>query len=53
MGIYQGHADDPQAVPEFTKAAITAVQHWAYKPYLLNGSPVAVETVITVKFNVQ
>jgi len=39
--------------PEFTKAAITAVQHWAYKPYLLNGSPVEVQTVITVKFNVQ
>jgi TonB family protein len=36
--------------PEFTKAAITAVQHWAYKPYLLNGSPVEIETVITVNF---
>jgi TonB family protein len=38
------------ADPEFTKAAITAVQHWAYKPYLLNGSPVEIETVITVNF---
>jgi TonB family protein len=36
--------------PEFTRAAVSAVQHWAYKPYLLNGSPVEIETVITVKF---
>lgn len=36
--------------PEFTRAAASAVQHWAYKPYLLNGSPVEIETVITVKF---
>jgi len=31
------------------EAAVAAVQSWAYKPYLLNGSPV--ETEITVNFN--
>jgi Gram-negative bacterial TonB protein C-terminal len=36
--------------PGFTTAAITAVQHWAYKPYLLNGEPVEFETVITLNF---
>jgi TonB family protein len=35
---------------DFTNAAITAVQHWAYKPYLLNGAPVEIETVITLNF---
>jgi TonB family protein len=36
--------------PDLTSAAITAVQHWGYKPYLLNGAPVEIETVITVNF---
>ena len=36
--------------PEFTQAAIAAVQHWSYKPYLLNGSPVEIQTVITLNF---
>lgn len=31
-------------------AATTAVKQWKYKPYLLNGQPVAVETQVTVKF---
>ena len=35
---------------EFTQAAIAAVKQWTYKPYLLNGSPVEVQTVITVVF---
>jgi len=39
------------ANPAFTEAAVAAVRHWAYKPYLLNGSPVEIETVITVNFN--
>lgn len=37
--------------PEFTQAAIAAVQHWTYKPYLLNGSPVEIQTIITLNFN--
>jgi periplasmic protein TonB len=33
-----------------TSAAIDAVKQWKYKPYLLNGQPVTVETQVTVKF---
>jgi len=36
--------------PELTKSAWEAVKQWTYKPYLLNGNPVAVETTITVNF---
>jgi TonB family protein len=36
--------------PDFTAAAITAVQRWAYKPYLLNGAPIEIETTITLNF---
>jgi TonB family protein len=32
-------------------AAVDAVQHWTYKPFLLNGEPVEVETSITVNFS--
>jgi protein TonB len=31
-------------------AAVEAVRQWKYKPYKLNGEPVAVETYITVVF---
>jgi protein TonB len=31
-------------------AAIKAVQQWRYRPYLLDGEPVEVETMITVVF---
>jgi len=31
-------------------AAITAVQQWQYKPYLLSGDPVEVETTVNVIF---
>jgi len=31
-------------------SAIDAVQEWTYKPYLLNGQPVEVETSITVNY---
>jgi protein TonB len=33
------------------QAAIDAVQQWRYRPYLLNGQPVEVETTINVVFN--
>lgn len=33
------------------KAAWTAVSQWIYKPFLLNGNPVDVETTITVNFS--
>jgi protein TonB len=31
-------------------AALNAVQQWKYRPYMLNGQPVEVETFITVSF---
>lgn len=43
LQLVSGH---PMLVP----AAITAVRQWRYKPYLLNGQPVEVETTITVIF---
>jgi len=34
------------------QAAIDAVSQWRYKPYLLNGKPVAIKTQITIDFKV-
>jgi protein TonB len=36
--------------PLLTHAAADAVKQWKYKPYLLNGEPVEMQTQITVKF---
>jgi TonB family protein len=36
--------------PELAPAAIEAVKQWKYKPYLLNGTPVEIETQIQVNF---
>jgi periplasmic protein TonB len=33
------------------QAALDAVRSWRYKPYLLNGEPVEVETTVNVVFN--
>jgi protein TonB len=33
------------------QAALDAVKQWKYKPYLLNGNPVEVDTQITVNFS--
>ena len=38
---------------ELTAAAIGAVEQWRYRPYLLQGEPVAVETQITVNFQLR
>ena len=46
LQLVSGH---PMLVP----AALTAVREWRYKPYLLNGQPVEVETTITVIFSLQ
>jgi len=43
LTLVSGH---PMLVP----AAIDAVRQWRYRPYLLNGQPVEVETTITVIF---
>jgi periplasmic protein TonB len=36
--------------PLLTRAATDAVKQWKYKPYLLNGEPVEIQTQITVDF---
>ena len=40
------------STPDFSlsKAALDAVKHWVYRPYLLNGVPVDVDTDIAVSF---
>ncbi len=37
--------------PLLQQAAVDAVRSWRYKPYLLNGEPVEVETTVNVVFN--
>jgi periplasmic protein TonB len=36
--------------PMLVTAAVAAVRQWRYRPYVLNGEPVEVETEITVNF---
>ena len=36
--------------PMLVAAAIEAVRQWRYKPYVLNGEAIEVETQITVNF---
>lgn len=36
--------------PMLATAAVEAVKQWRYRPYLLNGEPIEVETDITVNF---
>jgi TonB family protein len=36
--------------PTLSPAAIEAVRQWRYTPYLLNGSPVNVQTMVRLKF---
>jgi protein TonB len=35
---------------QLTRSATDAVKQWKYKPYLLNGEPVEIQTQITVNF---
>lgn len=37
--------------PVLAEAALDAVKHWEYRPYLLNGAPVEVESLINVVFS--
>ena len=43
LSLVSGH-------PMLAPAAIDAVKQWKYKPYLLNGEPVEVETQVQVNF---
>ena|SRR5690242_15421551 len=36
--------------PLLMQAAIDAVKQWKYKPYMLNGEPVEVETTFKIRF---
>ena len=36
--------------PLLAPAALDAIRHWRYKPYLLNGKPVKIETLASVSF---
>lgn len=42
----------PESGPaELQDSALTAVKQWVYRPYLLNGNPVEVETKISVTYS--
>jgi len=50
----QGTIEDLRVLtghPMLAPAAIDAVRQWRYRPYVLNGEPVEVETQITVNFS--
>jgi protein TonB len=38
--------------PGFYQSAMEAVRQWRYKPMILNGIPVEVDTFITVIYNI-
>lgn len=49
-----GRVHDVKAIsgpPELIEASIGAIQQWRYRPYLLQGNPVEVETTIKVQFH--
>ena len=37
--------------PLLAEAAVTAVKQWKYRPYLVNGNPVEVQTEIRINFS--
>ena len=39
--------------PVFIRSALDAVRQWRYRPTILNGQPVEVETTITVIYHAQ
>jgi TonB family protein len=42
-----------QPDPDLARAAIESVSQWRYRPTLLNGEPIEVDTTITVNFSLQ
>ncbi len=52
---HTGTIDDLEVIASpalsLSEAATEAVKRWKYKPYLLNGNPVDVDTTITVNFS--
>lgn len=49
-GAVQRLTVENSASPLLTQSAIDAVKQWKYRPFLLNGNPVEVDTQITVNF---
>lgn len=50
----QGNIQDLRPVsgdPILVKSAVKAVSKWKYRPYVLNGEVVEVETQITVRYH--
>ena len=48
-----GTIENLQAIsghPMLIPSALNAVRQWRYRPYMLNGDPIAIETEITVNF---
>jgi protein TonB len=37
--------------PLLVQSALDAVKQWRYRPYILNGEPVEVDTQVTVNFS--
>jgi protein TonB len=52
-----GAIDDLHVVktpdPSLAESALKAVRTWRYRPYLLNGDPVAVQTTVNVTFCIE
>lgn len=51
-----GHVANVEVVsghPMLAEAAVAAVRQWLYKPTLLNGTPVAVEMLVTLQFHLR
>jgi TonB family protein len=49
----EGNVVNPKVLkgdPVLARAALDAVRQWRYKPYYLDGSPVEIETQITINF---
>jgi periplasmic protein TonB len=49
-GVIQNLHVVSTASPLLNQAALEAVKQWRYRPYILNGEPVEVDTTITVNF---
>jgi bla regulator protein blaR1 len=46
-----GHVENLRVLsgpPELQQSALDAVRQWTYKPYLLNGDPIEVETTVNI-----
>ncbi|HEU5413229.1 MAG TPA: energy transducer TonB [Candidatus Angelobacter sp.] len=50
---HSGNVSELKAIsgdPLLARAAAEAVKQWKYKPYLLNGEPVEIETTVRISF---